>query len=206
MKEKLLKLVNYLKFRSVKGFGDRVAIHRSTRLLRSFGIRFLRSTPSRRYVDIGVNGVINASIIFESETGYVSIGDRCYFGYGGSIISRESIRIGNDVTIAWNVTLYDHDSHSMDWKQRAKIVSHFHRFYGRAECFENYDWTGVKSKPIVIQDKVWIGFNVIVLKGVTIGEGAIVGAGSVVTKDVEPYTIVAGNPAKFIKKIEVPTT
>jgi acetyltransferase-like isoleucine patch superfamily enzyme len=49
---------------------------------------------------------------------------------------------------------------------------------------------------------VWIGFNSIILKGVTIGEGAVIAAGSVVTKDVSPYTIVGGNPAKFLKKIE----
>ena len=55
---------------------------------------------------------------------------------------------------------------------------------------------------IIFENNVWIGFNSIVLKGVAIGEGAIVGAGSIVTKDVEPHTIVAGNPAKFIKRIE----
>ena len=55
-------------------------------------------------------------------------------------------------------------------------------------------------KSVTIQNDVWIGANVIILPGVTIGEGAIIGAGSVVTKDVEEYTIVAGNPAKVIKK------
>ena len=63
------------------------------------------------------------------------------------------------------------------------------------------NWEKVKSAPIVIQDKCWIGFNTIILKGVTIGEGAIVAAGSLVTKDVAPYTLVAGNPAKFVKDL-----
>ena len=54
--------------------------------------------------------------------------------------------------------------------------------------------------PIVIEDDVWIGARVIILKGVTIGKGSIIGAGSVVTKDVEPYSIVGGNPAKLIRK------
>ena len=66
----------------------------------------------------------------------------------------------------------------------------------------NKDWSNVKSKPIKICDKVWIGFNAIVLKGVTIGNGAIIGAGAVVTKNVEPNCIIAGNPAVVIKKIK----
>lgn len=56
-------------------------------------------------------------------------------------------------------------------------------------------------KPIRIEDKVWFGANVTICPGVTIGEGAIVAAGAVVTKDVAPRTIVGGVPAKFIKKL-----
>jgi acetyltransferase-like isoleucine patch superfamily enzyme len=55
--------------------------------------------------------------------------------------------------------------------------------------------------PVVIEDKVWIGFNVIILKGVRVGEGAVVAAGSVVTKDVPPYCVVAGNPAHVVKEL-----
>ncbi len=201
MKRFLLRILNYLQRRRLKSLGNRVKIDSSTRLLRGFSVQFFKSTEPKRYLDVGKNGVISASMIFESDTGYIAIGDRCYFGAGGSVISRESIKIGNDVTIAWGITLYDHDSHSADWSQRTKVVSHFYKTYGGPECFEKCDWTGVKSKPIVIEDRVWLGFNVIVLKGVKIGEGAIVGAGSVVAKDVDPYTIVAGNPARFIKKI-----
>ncbi len=61
------------------------------------------------------------------------------------------------------------------------------------------DWSNVKSSPITIKDKAWIGFNSIILKGVTIGEGAVVAAGSVVTQDVPDYAVVGGNPAKIIK-------
>nr|WP_287744653.1 hypothetical protein [Microcystis sp. M169S2] len=59
----------------------------------------------------------------------------------------------------------------------------------------------IKSAPVVIEDHVWSGFNVAILKRVRIGKGAIIGAGSVVTQDVEPFTIVAGNPAKIIKRL-----
>jgi len=65
------------------------------------------------------------------------------------------------------------------------------------------NWEVVNSRPIKIEDDVWIGMNVLVLKGVTIGRGAIVAAGSVVTKNVEPWTVVGGNPAKLIKKLPI---
>jgi len=66
------------------------------------------------------------------------------------------------------------------------------------------NWQVVPMAPIHISDKVWIGFNVIILKGVNIGEGAIIAAGSVVTKDVPAWTLVGGNPARVIKQLEHP--
>lgn len=59
---------------------------------------------------------------------------------------------------------------------------------------------GITSKPVVIEDDVWLGYNVVVLPGVTIGQGSVIGAGSVVTKDIPPYSVVVGNPAKVVKK------
>ena len=64
------------------------------------------------------------------------------------------------------------------------------------------DWSSVKTKPIKVCKDSWIGMNALILKGVTIGEGAIVAASSVVTKDVPPFTVVAGNPAKEVKKLK----
>jgi acetyltransferase-like isoleucine patch superfamily enzyme len=64
---------------------------------------------------------------------------------------------------------------------------------------DDYDWRGMNSK-IVVKDDVWIGLGSTVLSGVTIGSGSIIAAGSVVTKDVEEYSIYAGNPAKKIKQ------
>ncbi|MCF2661720.1 hypothetical protein I6E42_06300 [Pseudoflavonifractor phocaeensis] len=61
------------------------------------------------------------------------------------------------------------------------------------------DYSRIASAPIVIKDRAWLGFNAIILKGVTIGDGAVVGAGSVVTKDVPDYAVVGGNPDKILK-------
>ncbi|HEF0022488.1 TPA: acyltransferase [Citrobacter amalonaticus] len=65
----------------------------------------------------------------------------------------------------------------------------------------NKNWQAVNSKPIVIGNNAWLGFDVVVLKGVTIGEGAIIGARSVVTRDIPPWSVAVGNPAKVVKYI-----
>ena len=107
-------------------------------------------------------------------------GNRCWIQEGCTFFDRGGITIGNDVFIAPKVNLItiNHDS---DPENRSAT-------YGR---------------PIVIEDKVWIGINSTILPGVTVGYGSIVGANSVVTHDVSPYTVVGGNPAKFIKEIRL---
>jgi len=172
----------------------------STILDGEFDVDFRVPPEDRVYVKVGKDGILNAGIVFESTRGTVSIGDRVYFG-GGNIICRSGVTIGNDVTFAWGVMLYDHNSHSLDWRKRSKAVAHFHSTHGTPACFGDLDWDDVASHPIVIEDKAWIGFDALILKGVRIGEGAIIGARSVVTKDVEPYTVVAGNPAKVVKRL-----
>lgn len=181
-----------------------VRISPSTRLLRRFSVGFLAPVHDRVYLSVGENCLINASITFESSDGLVQIGDRTYIGNDTHIISRDSIKIGNDVTMAWGITIYDHNSHSLDWRQRARVVEHFFRNYGNPDCHANIDWTGVASAPIAIGDRVWIGFDAVILKGVSIGEGAVIGACSVVSRDVEPYTVVAGNPAVLVRRLSPP--
>jgi acetyltransferase-like isoleucine patch superfamily enzyme len=181
-----------------------VQVARSTRLLRGFGVRFLAPPSDRLYVRIGERCILNADITFESADGLVEIGDRTYIGNDTHIISRSRVSIGRDVTMAWGITIYDHNSHAMEWQQRQKVVDHFYRTYGTPDCFADIDWTGVATAPIIIQDRVWIGFGALILKGVTIGEGAVIGACSVVARDVEPYTVVAGNPAALVRRLQPP--
>lgn len=131
-------------------------------------------------------------IIFDRENAKISIGKRCFVN--AVLVSAQQITIGNDVMIAWGTTIVDHNSHSISFSLRENDVTEWRK--------GNKDWSNVICKPVYIADKAWIGFNVLILKGVTIGEGAIIGAGSVVTKDVAPWTMVGGNPAKLIREIK----
>lgn len=178
-----------------------MAVDPSVRLERGFRLDLLATPQDRPYVRIGARSLINAHFIFESPEGAVEIGERVYFG-GGTVICREKVTIGNDVTMAWGINLYDHDSQSLDWRRRAETVQHFYEMQGAPSCYDKLDWADVKAAPIVIEDKVWIGFDAVILKGVRVGEGAVIGARSVVARDVEPYTVVAGNPARTIKRVE----
>lgn len=185
--------------------GSEACVSITTHLLYGSSVRFDNGREQRKYVKIGEYGLIKAIFIFESKSGLVEIGDNVHIG-GATFISRSSIIIENDVTMAWGIIFYDHDSHSIYWENR-KHDNH--------QCFKDYtnfngnnvvnkDWSNVVCKPIKICSKVWIGFDVTILKGVTIGEGAVVGAKSVVTKDVPPWTVVAGNPARVVKQLTPP--
>lgn len=165
-------------------------------------VRFDNPQKDKKYISIGKNCIIGGCFIFESELGHVSIGEHSYIG-DSLFICRTSIEIGNNVTIAWGCTIYDHNSHSLSFKDRRKDIDDELSDIRRGCHFiGSKDWSVVKTAPIKICDDSWIGMNCTILKGVTIGEGAVVGAGSVVTKDVLPWTVVAGNPAKVLKILE----
>ena len=111
---------------------------------------------------------------------HIKIGKGCWIQQGCTFFGRCGITIGDGVFIGPKVNLI--------------TINHDPNPDNRSTTY---------GKPIVIEDKVWIGINATVLPGVRIGYGSIVGANSVVTHDVPPMTIVGGNPARFIRKIEV---
>lgn len=154
----------------------------------------------KKYIVIGEDCHITGNFIFEVQEGKIVIGNRTFIG-GGTFICVEEIEIGNDVMFSWGCTISDNNSHSHIWSERKNDVIDWKRGLDENKIGIYKDWTNVKKGKIRIKDKAWIGFNSIILKGVTIGEGAIVGAGSVITKDVPDWTIVAGNPAKIIREI-----
>jgi acetyltransferase-like isoleucine patch superfamily enzyme len=114
------------------------------------------------------------------------IGDDTFIGHSCGLVVGDSVRIGNHVLIAGGVRIADFDGHPVDAERR------------RAK--EPTPPEGIR--PIVICDDVWIGTGAMIMKGVTIGARSIVGAGAVVTKDVPPDVVVAGNPARVVKHLK----
>ena len=151
----------------------------------------VRAAP-RGELLIGSQSQIETRIIQEREGARLQIGSRSFLG-GGWISCASEVTIGDDVLISWGVAIFDHGSHALAFSGRSRDVMDWRE--------GQKDWSGVEISPVRIENKAWIGFRSIILPGITIGEGSIVGAGSVVTRDVAPWTIVAGNPARFIREI-----
>lgn len=118
----------------------------------------------------------------------ISIGEYSLINQNCTLLDTGSIQIGRRVLIGPDVKMYTatHSLNPIERYEKQNDGSYFIQ---------------TSAKGIVIEDDVWVGGGSIILPGVTIGQGSIIGAGSVVTKDVPSYTIVAGNPAQFIKKV-----
>jgi acetyltransferase-like isoleucine patch superfamily enzyme len=95
----------------------------------------------------------------------------------------------------------DTNAHALDPAQRRGDTADWLRSArdGKLGAYKN--WENVKSAPITIEDDTWVGFGAVILKGVTVGRGSVVGARAVVTRDVPPFTIVAGNPARLVREV-----
>ncbi len=144
-------------------------------------------------IRIGSNSVINCELLTFRHGGLIEIGENCFISQGTRIWSAQHVVIGNRVVISHDVNILDSDCHSLSAKCRAEHFSEVFLGNGELEILPNVNWA-----PITIEDDVWIGFNVSILKGVRIGRGAVVGAGSFVRSDVEPFSVTVGDPARMI--------
>jgi acetyltransferase-like isoleucine patch superfamily enzyme len=145
---------------------------------------------------IGEFGWIRGELYVTHPRGRLEIGHHVVIGRQTRIWASLDIRIGNFVKIAHAVDIHDSDSHPLDARLRKQDAEAF------CERREPPDVFRIEAAPVRIEDGAWICFKASILKGVTVGRGAIVAAGAVVTKDVAPYTMVAGNPARFVKRLE----
>lgn len=145
-------------------------------------------------VQIGKSCHVRGELLVFAHGGQIVIGDDCYVGEGTRIWSGKSIVIGNRVLISHGVNIFDSQTHSLSARDRSE---HFRKIITSGHPKEIY----LDESPVVIEDDVWIACMSIILKGVHIGRGAVVAAGSVVTRDVPAWSVVAGNPAQVIKMI-----
>lgn len=148
----------------------------------------------RDQIIVGNNCHIAGGIVVLGA-GRFEIGHDSFVGPDSRLWCSHSMRIGSRVLISHLVDIHDSDSHSLDWRLR------------RDECLSRFghdlpsSGVDVKMSPVVIEDDVWIGFKSSILKGVTIGRGSVIAACSLVTKDVPPFTLVAGNPARVMRAL-----
>lgn len=114
------------------------------------------------------------------EHALLEIGSQSFINYGTSIAATKHVRIGRRCNIGTYVIMMDNDFHCIEPERREQMPP---------------------SAPIILEDNVWLGARVVVLRGVTIGEGSVIGAGSVVVRDIPPRCVAAGVPARVIRKI-----
>lgn len=181
------KFILDLKFKRNASIGKRVTL--------LYGARCNNTGPQSN-VKIADHCYIGCSIVAKFG-GNVRIGENTYIGGNTILYCKESIQIGNNVIIANNSIIMDNNNHptSPDMRMKMSMCENY-------ITDELWSWRYADSSPVIIEDNVWIGRDARIMKGVTIGRGSIVALGSVVTKNVPPYSVVAGNPAVVVKTLQ----
>lgn len=145
-------------------------------------------------ITIGPGSHIRGELFTSPHGGHVTMGSHCYLGDNSRIWSAVRVSIGDRVLIRHNSSIFDSDTHPMAPADR-------HRHFVEMTTKGRLSKVDLREEPVLIEDDVWIGCNAVILKGVTIGRGAVIGAGSIVTHDVPPYAVAAGNPARVVREL-----
>ena len=146
----------------------------------------------REAVRVGNGTHLYGRLLVFPKSGEIVIGEDCFIGPGAQVWSAQRVSIGNRVFLSHGVNVHDSNAHPLSARLR-------HVQFTQAASPEiDQVFAAIRMAPVVIEDDAWIGFNATILKGVTVGRGAVVGAASVVTADVPPWTVVAGNPARHV--------
>jgi acetyltransferase-like isoleucine patch superfamily enzyme len=155
----------------------------------------VQSLAALDHLEVGDYSHIEGEIFLLTPESRCRIGNYCFLGANSRLWVQGTMTIGNFVLIAPGVDVFDSDSHPLEAGDRREDAR---------DLFERkrlMDYSHVVAANVVIEDDVWIGTKSTILKGVRLGRGCVVAAGSVVTSDVEPFTLVGGNPAREIRKL-----
>jgi acetyltransferase-like isoleucine patch superfamily enzyme len=133
------------------------------------------------HITIGEDSYLSSHCILNSFDGWITMGAHCTVNSYAILYGHGGLQIGDDVRIAPNVM----------------IMPMNHSFANPDVSIRNQE---IQAQGITIEDDVWLGAGAIVLDGVTIGKGSVIGAGAVVTRDIPPYSVAVGVPAKVVKK------
>jgi acetyltransferase-like isoleucine patch superfamily enzyme len=173
---------------------DNVSLDETAYLETTYSFLLFRSEASRA-VEIGAGTSIYLGTMFDvGRAGRVKIG-KCALLNGARIQCDAAVTFGDYALISWNVVLMDSYRVPVNPELRRRALEAAVRVSPRRVA------AGDEARPIHVGANVWIGFDCCVLPGVTIGDGSIVGARSVVADDVPPRTIVAGSPARVIREL-----
>ncbi|BDM77601.1 acetyltransferase [Acaryochloris marina MBIC10699] len=184
---KVIGLIKSMHYRSIATIDCNAKIFHTAKVINIRGDKLA--------INIGSKTHLLGELLTFGHAGHIQVGEDCYVGENSRIWSANKVEIGNRVLISHNVNIHDTDGHPLNKQLR---YDHFLEIVTNGHPKSELE---IPSSAIQIHNDVWIGFNATVLKGVTIGEGAVIGAASVVTKDVPPHSIYAGNPACFIRWI-----
>ena len=155
-------------------------------------IRNIRGDSDK--IVVGRNSRILGELLTFAHGGEIKIGEWCYVGEGTRIWSAASIEIGNRVLISHSANVFDNLTHPLRATERHRQVQ---QIFTRGHPND----ISLDESPVKLCDDAWVGAGAMVLRGVTVGQGAIVAAGAVVTRDVAPFSIVAGNPAVLVREL-----
>ncbi len=149
-------------------------------------------------IAVGANSYVRGRLLTYAHGGNIKIGEWCYIGLRTEIWSMNSITIGNRVLISHDVNIHDGTAHSTDPVERH---THFRNMIHHGHPRNPDELPGVLSAPIVIEDDAWISFGVTVLRGVRIGAGSVIAAGSIVTSDVPPRMLYRNRLTPIIEPL-----